>query len=213
MGRYVIACNGDTRKAMTLYRKNLKLSQELFTVVGCFEVALRNAVNNCYTIELGNHWLRDSVARRGIFNNRRCHITRKIIMDTISRLGNAYTHHKLVAELGFGFWRYMFARHQYRAGGQILIQVFTALPRSTPAANYNANFIFRELQKINKLRNRIAHHEPVCFTHSRPVINTNYARQNYALLIQLFQWLNIDETSLLYGLDKVIQTCDVIDRL
>jgi hypothetical protein len=28
MSRYLTACNNDSRKAMTLYRKNLQLSQE-----------------------------------------------------------------------------------------------------------------------------------------------------------------------------------------
>ena len=36
MSRYLAACNGDTRKAMTLYRYNLRLSQEAFTIVSCF---------------------------------------------------------------------------------------------------------------------------------------------------------------------------------
>lgn len=164
MGRYVIACNGDTRKAMTLYRKNLKLSQELFTVEGCFEIALRNAIDEHYRNVFGNHWLRDAAANGGIFDIRKCHVTASIIRDTMSAFGRAYTHQKLVAELGFGFWRYLFAAHQYRAGGQTLIQIFTALPTSTPAFSYNAKFIFNKLQKINNLRNRIAHHEPVCFT-------------------------------------------------
>lgn len=213
MRRYVSACGGDTRKAMTLYRKNLKLSQELFTVEGCFEIALRNAIDEHYRNVHGSHWLRDAVANGGIFDNRNCHVTGTIITEAISNLGRAYTHQKLVAELGFGFWRYMFAAHQYRAGGQSLIRIFTAMPSSTPAFNYNARFIFNQLQKINNLRNRIAHHEPVCFTPGRAVINTTYARQNYALLLQLFQWMSIDEAALLYGLDKVLKTCDVIDRL
>jgi len=33
MKRYVTACNGDTRKAMTLYRYNLQISQEMFTII------------------------------------------------------------------------------------------------------------------------------------------------------------------------------------
>ena len=37
MMRYVNACGGDTRKAMTLYRYNLRLSQEVFTVICCYE--------------------------------------------------------------------------------------------------------------------------------------------------------------------------------
>ena len=44
MNRYLVASNGNTRKAMTLYRLNLKLSQEFFTVISCFEIALRNKI-------------------------------------------------------------------------------------------------------------------------------------------------------------------------
>jgi hypothetical protein len=40
MSRYKASCQGNSKKAMTLYRKNLHLSQEFFTVIGCFEVAL-----------------------------------------------------------------------------------------------------------------------------------------------------------------------------
>ena len=46
MQKYVLACDGDTRRAMTLYRYNLKLSQEMFTLISCFEVALRNRIDN-----------------------------------------------------------------------------------------------------------------------------------------------------------------------
>ena len=46
MTRYVNACGGNTRKAMTLYRYNLRLSQEVFTIISCYEVALRNAIDN-----------------------------------------------------------------------------------------------------------------------------------------------------------------------
>lgn len=37
-----MAVEGDKRKVQTLYRKNLKLSQEMFTIISCFEIALRN---------------------------------------------------------------------------------------------------------------------------------------------------------------------------
>lgn len=53
MTRYLNACDGNTRKAMTLYRKNLKLSQEMFTVIGCFEVAMRNAIDTTVSRSLG----------------------------------------------------------------------------------------------------------------------------------------------------------------
>ena len=41
------------------------------------------------------------------------------------------------------------------------------------------------------------------FIRAALVINTTYARQQYNLILQLFQWMNIDEQSLLYGLDHI----------
>lgn len=61
MQRYKDAANGDTRKAMALYRYNLRLSQEMFTIVSCFEVALRNAIDSLLVPTLGENWLKDAV--------------------------------------------------------------------------------------------------------------------------------------------------------
>ena len=55
MQRYKDAANGDTRKAMALYRYNLRLSQEMFTIVSCFEVALRNAIDSLLVPSLGEN--------------------------------------------------------------------------------------------------------------------------------------------------------------
>lgn len=62
LNRYVVACGNDTRKAMSLYRMNLNLSQEVFTLLSCFEVSLRNAIDRELTARYGVDWLRDSVA-------------------------------------------------------------------------------------------------------------------------------------------------------
>ena len=67
MERYLIACGGNTRKSMTLYRYNLQVSQEMVTIVSCFEVALRNAIDRKLTKNLGDDWLRDSITKGGIF--------------------------------------------------------------------------------------------------------------------------------------------------
>jgi len=117
MGRYVAAVGGDTRKAMTLYRQNLKLSQELFTIISCFEIALRNSIDFHYVGRLGNDWLLNSVNPGGIFTHRNCRKTKQIGQNGLRKLGTHVTHPKLVAEMDFGFWRYLFARPQFRAGG------------------------------------------------------------------------------------------------
>ncbi|UYQ95784.1 hypothetical protein MKQ68_11790 [Chitinophaga horti] len=50
MNRYLAAAGNNTRKAMTLYRLNLKASQEMFTVISVFEVALRNAIDGHFNL-------------------------------------------------------------------------------------------------------------------------------------------------------------------
>jgi hypothetical protein len=212
MNRYLLAFGGNSRKAMTLYRKNLQLTQELFTVISCFEVALRNAIDAQAVTVLGADWLRDAAQPGGVFDNHRCRLTRDNINDAISKL-HVYSHHKLVAELGFGFWRYMFAQNQFNATSRIMLRVFPSKPTSTPAIQYNNIYVFNQLAALNNIRNRMAHHEPICFLPQQPVKNTTYARQHYNLILQLFQWMQIDEAALLYGLDHITTVCNEIDNL
>lgn len=78
---------------------------------------------------------------------------------------------------------------------------------------YNHTYIFNELAKINDLRNRIAHHEPICFLSNNAIIDTNYTRQRYNLILRLFTWMNINSGELLYGLDHIQNVCNEIDEL
>ena len=164
LNRYVVACGNDTRKAMSLYRLNLNLSQEVFTLLSCFEVSLRNAIDRELTARYGVDWLRDSVANGGIFDIGSCRDSARIISKAYNRLNRngEYTHYKLLAEMEFGVWKYMFANPQYRATGQILLRIFPNKPRSSAEIQYNNTYMFNELDGINILRNRIAHHEPIC---------------------------------------------------
>jgi hypothetical protein len=182
--RYLVACRANTRKAMTLYRLNLRMSQELYTVVSCFEVTLRNAIDRHYTRQLGTDWLRDAVAQGGIF-------------DVFSCSGNSR----------------VFARAQFLAGNQTLLRIFPAKPRSTQQMQYNNVFVFNQLAKINMMRNRIAHHEPICFLPGYSVNDSNYTRQHYSLIRELFQWMQVDEKALLYGLDHIYDITQQIDQL
>ena len=213
MMRYNIACNGNTKKAMTLYRLNLKLSQELFTVISCFEIALRNAIDNFYIRQYGNDWLRNAAIQGGMYDRTNCRRTKQLIDNKLQKLAHHYTHPKLIAEMDFGFWRYLFAQPQYYEGGQKLLQIFPAKPRSTPNIQYNQTFIFNQLGLINDIRNRIAHHEPICFLAGQSVKSTTYTRQHYTHILQLFQWMSIDEAALLYGLDHINSVCNQIDAL
>lgn len=200
---------------MTLYRLNLNLSQEVFTLLCCFEVAIRNSIDAVLVAHLGNDWLRDAVMSGGIFDIPGCRDSANIIRKAYTRLqrNNSYTHSKLLAEMEFGVWKYMFANPQYRVTGRVLLSIFPNKPRSTAQCQYNNTYIFNELDGINILRNRIAHHEPICFARHQPAIGTSYILNAYQRLHTLLLWMGIDSHSLLYGLDHVRQVCKKINQL
>lgn len=213
MGRYLSACQGNTRKAMTLYRLNLKLSQELFTTISCFEIALRNRIDSHLRNNLGNDWLWHGVQSGGIFDNIGCIHTTKNIKEAVHRLKEHYTHHKLVAELGFGFWRYLFASQQFNVTGRTLLRIFPLKPPSSPALHYNHKFVFNQLAQINILRNRIAHHEPICFVSGFPIKSARYVQIYYGMMSQIFMWMEIDDKKLLFGLSNINHLCERLEKL
>lgn len=212
MRKYLVACNNDTRRAMTLYRHNLKLSQEMFTMISCFEVALRNRIDKEMQQHWGSDWLRDIIMPGGPFyNNPRVVKTYSIIKKAYDGLlhEGCYSHSKLISEMEFGVWKYMFNNLQYGLCGRCLLHIFPNKPRSTPQNRVDNSRIFLELDYINNVRNRIAHHEPICF--GRPVsIDTTYTLANYARMMQLFSWMGIDAPKLMYGLDHVGEECSKI---
>ena len=212
MYKYRIACGNDTRRAMTLYRYNLRLSQEMFTIISCFEVALRNKIDVEMKRQHGINWLRDAILPNGCFYyDRRVEGSRKIIEKAYNGLmrSTCYTHSKLLAEMEFGVWKFMFNNVQCRLLGRHLLAIFPNKPTSTAANRYDNTFVFNELDAINKMRNRIAHHEPICF--GQPVyIDVSGVKDCYNRIMRLFQWMGIDSASLLYGLDHINLVCHQI---
>ena len=213
--RYLTAAGNDTQKTMTLYRLNLALSQEVFTILSCFEVALRNAIDRELSTHLGADWLRDTILPGGLFDNPNFRRSANIIRKAYEQLlrEGSYSHVKLLASMEFGVWKYMFASPQYRVLGRTLLTIFPNKPQSSASFQYNNTFFFNELDGINILRNRIAHHEPICFALRQPVIGTAYILNAYQTIHRLFMWMGIDSNSLLYGLDHVQQVCAKINRL
>lgn len=215
MHRYVSACANNTKRAMALYRYNLRLSQEMYAIISCFEVSLRNKINKVMKVHYGNDWLRDFVLPGGQFDtDPRVEGTRKIIKKAYEGLlrSHIYNHTKLLAEMEFGVWKFMFNNVQYRLSGRCLLNVFPNKPSSTPQLQYDNTFVFNALDVINTMRNRIAHHEPICFGNNGN-IDTQGVMFCYGRIMQLFQWMGIDADSLLYGLNHVDTVCDKVMKI
>lgn len=209
MERYLKACNGRKRKAMKLYNENINLAKEVYVVVNYFEVALRNAIDRQLKLALGEDWLRDAVMPGGIFDNPKCHDSYKIIYARYNSLNRSeeYTHSKLLSSLEFGIWRYMFSPSQYKATGQVLLRIFPNKPKSSPLMQYNNVYFFNELNYVNALRNRIAHHEPICFSPKRNNVDITYISQQYERIMRLFAMMGIDSKQLLKDMNHVEKAC------
>jgi len=93
------------------------------------------------------------------------------------------------------------------------MSVFPQKPQSVRTLIINQRSIYKDLGNINVLRNRIAHHEPICFNKAKSQIDTTYIRDKYSQIMRLYGWMGIDSGALLYGLDHVMRTCDQIDRI
>lgn len=214
MERYLTACEGDTAKARKLYRLNMRLSCEMFIVVSGFEIALRNAIHAKVSSEYGNDWLGRSVRRGGMFYMLPLKARRNIARaaEKLKQQGK-YDSDQMIASMEFGTWKYMFSKIQYEATGQCLLQIFPKKPKSSQEMQYDRKYFFNELDHVNSLRNRIAHHEPICFSHKTQAIDLGYAKSEYERLQKLFQWMDINSKSLFAHIDRVKVALSQIEKL
>lgn len=214
-GRYLSACGGNKNKALRLYRLNQVLSREMFSIVSCLEVGLRNRINYYMSDAYGADWLRDSILPGGIFDKRTTHATKKIIEKIYLELTTKrhYAPSKMLSKMEFGVWKYMYAGPQYSASGRILLKVFPNKPTSTKMQKYDNSFIFGELNAINEIRNRIAHHEPICFKPKTNIKSTHYAKEMYGRMFQLLNWMDIDTKPILKNINHINMICCIIELL
>jgi hypothetical protein len=202
--KYRISCNNDKNKALILYRYNIKLCQKFYGILGVFEVVLRNAINEHYKTYLSdNNWL-ITQSQNGFLIN-----CQDSIFKEKDKLANnrKYTHDKLVASLSLGVWTFMFSRNCYKNSGKTLLQIF---PKK--AHGLNQKDIYSDLDKIRLFRNRIAHHEPICFDLAG-AISVHYVKEIYDLIIKYIDFLGYTTNELLYGIESPSSTIIKIQQL
>ena len=185
MQKYLRACNGDKRKAMQLYHYNACLSQAFFGVVSMFEVVLRNAINEHYLTTLGADWIIRQAIPGGLLEHEASEVQSTQI--AYAKEG-VYSHDKMVGSFTFGFWTYLFTKHNYKVGGKTLLQIFPNRIKGT-----TQKMVYADITSIREFRNRIAHHEPICFD-AHGTIDTTYMEKHYALICQYLHYIGVKET-------------------
>lgn len=198
LGRYLFACRRRKGKAVVLYKANVRLSGSLWGVLSVFEVVLRNGVDRHYTNRFGADWLRDECAPGGYLSQKGCEKSRRNVLEFYGDLGSDYTHDRLVAKLGLGFWKAAFGPKEFRAAGSTLLEIFSKRP-----AGVSQGDVLKLLTQINHIRNRIAHHDPVCFEQGR--VSTAHAEECYRNCLEIMRWLNLN-------IDLHLANVDFVER-
>ncbi|AND15359.1 hypothetical protein [Rathayibacter tritici] len=156
---YVAAVGGDLARAMTLYGWNARVSAALMLPSHFSEVTTRNAAADVLEQVYGPRWPWNSTffgslpnpGPGGGFNPRR----------ELSHVRNVQpTTGKVIAELKFVFWQKLFTgRHDVRLRQPHIAAAFPQAP--TMSADALRNRIYGDLETLRRLRNRLAHHEPI----------------------------------------------------
>lgn len=153
LGPYVAAAG--SRGALELYAWNCRASIALFELIGWFEVGWRNNIDRaiCGNRSAGEpHWLFDHTFP--LQPRTWARVTAAV--RTVHLRTARPTPDQVIAELTLGFWRFTARGYWTTVWRAHLSHAFPHAPGPPRAASMD-----RQLDRIIKLRNRIAHHEPV----------------------------------------------------
>ena len=142
---------GNLDGALTLYEYNCRISEAYYVPLQAVEICLRNTLNNCMIARYGVNWFEGNVEHLSYESQHE-------IYEVYEELGGMenVAPADVVAKLKFAFWVGLLAP-QYDATlwRQALHKGFRA------TTGKRRNEVHQRLNAIRRLRNRIAHHEPI----------------------------------------------------
>ena len=149
----------EDSRALALYAWNAEVSAALLAPLHICEVVIRNAAADALEAVYGNRWPWEATFVLSLPNppgNQ--YSSRRDLKGVAAKQPSTG---KVIPELKFVFWQEMFThRHDVRLWDAHLKRVFPShKPTDTVVSIRKA--IFQDLESIRKLRNRIAHHEPI----------------------------------------------------
>ena len=161
--------------AHRLYIWNATIGQSFHFPLQCVEVALRNVVHQALCRLFGQNWSSDQ-ACRNIFRPKQDDDITKAERRHYSIYRQPASTPQIVASLSLGFWAAMLRKEYNRPIWSGELQ--EAFP--TLAENQRVVDVSRTATRVQDLRNRIFHQEPL--------IGHNLS-QNYSDIVQLLGWI------------------------
>ncbi len=186
LGSYLRA-TGDDRSALDLYGWNTRISAALYEDLGCLEVVFRNAADAALVAHgRARGWSQVWYRRPQLFSSQQRVKAWGDIEQARSRAvrgGRRETHGQVIAELNFGFWRYLCTPpYQTSLWVPALVGAFPGHPGAGDPRRVRADVDDR-MKHLHHLRNRIAHHEPI---HERDLV------VDHSEILEVVGWICAD---------------------
>lgn len=172
LSTYLAAASGSRQSALALYEWNLQAACAIQQDLCHLEIGLRNAYDGAIRAHwtAASDWTKQPAVlfppaprRRGGkgAGNPRAIVdvnakARELLIKARLDAGGATAQPgKVIAELSFGFWRYLSAKnHEKTLWVPYLHHAF-------PAGTHRAHDVDARIGSLHTLRNRVAHHEPL----------------------------------------------------
>ena len=158
---YLETSAGDRGDALRLYEWNSAVSSALFEVLGDVEVVVRNTLHQSLTVWHARNGFRDEW-----YENAHQILAPRAIgvifeaKQRLSRDGVELRPEAVVAQLNFGFWRFLLSR---KYSSTLWPAVGRAAFPNLGSGGLTA--LSARMTRLHDLRNRIAHHEPIHWRH------------------------------------------------
>lgn len=153
MGRYLDWSSGDPTAALHLYTLNAQLSEALYIPLQVLELSLRNRIHDAMRHLLGDEWLLEASGCLG--EKQKQKVRRALVELTLNR--KTHTSEQILSSLSFGFWTALLGTEYEELWRKALHQI----ARKPGGKHVSRKSLSGPLTAIRKLRNRVAHHEPI----------------------------------------------------
>lgn len=152
--KYLAAGQGNQADALALYAWNTAISAAFYGPLQALEICLRNAFDRELATHFGAVWWQNA----GFLLTSFIATSVQDAIDGLVRENRTVDTPHVIAALSFGFWSGLCGPGKANAHDQ---HIWRPALHKAFAAGANRKDIFIKLTDIRKLRNRIAHHEPI----------------------------------------------------
>lgn len=184
MNPYLRRCSGCEERAAALYQHNISLSRSLYPILNYVEVALRNTISECLKKHFRNEDWYISLANKY-----------PELGDAISKAEEKKRKQRkaqdIVAHFTLSFWVGLFNGKYAHDLWKPLRLAFPKMPKDKKK---RAN-ISNPLNRFRHIRNRVSHHEPICF-------DLDGLKNLYDEMKELLSWIDPELVILLKQIDN-----------